>query len=155
PLMVRWPAVTKAGGVEDKHMVSFVDLLPTMVDIAGLPAPKGLDGRSFAPVLRGQPQEGRDYVVTEYNENSGGHRHPMRAIVTRDFAYIFNPWSNGERMMATATKGTVSYRRLQALARTDPKVAARLKLFDCRVPEEMFNYEKDPDALDNLIAKPE
>ena len=155
PMMVRWPGVTKPGTIDDRHMVSFVDLLPTMLEIAGLPKPDGLDGRSFAPVLRGQEQAGRDYVVTEYNENSGGHRDPMRAIVTKDFAYIFNPWSNGTRNFATATKGTVSYRRMQALAQTDSYAAARLKLFDYRVPEEMFNYAKDPDALDNLVAKPE
>jgi N-sulfoglucosamine sulfohydrolase len=155
PWMVRWPGVTKAGGVDDRHMISVVDLLPTILDITGLPHPDGLDGRSFAPLLRGEKQDGRDFVVTEYNENSGGHRDPMRAIVTKDFAYIFNPWSNGERMMATATKGTITYRRMQALAKTDPTVAERLKFFDCRVPEELYNYSTDADALENLIAKPE
>lgn len=155
PLMVRWPGVTKAGTIDDSHLVSGVDLLPTLLEITGVPAPQGLDGRSFAPILRGQPQEGRDFVVTEYNENSGGFRHPMRSIMTKDFAYIFNPWSTNGRVMATATKGTVTYRRMQALAKTDPKVAARLALFDRRVPEECFNYATDADALDNLIARPE
>ena len=155
PWMFRWPGVTKAGAVDDQHMVSFVDLLPTVLDIVGLPKPAGLDGRSFAPLLRGEKQEGRDFVITEYNENSGGHRDPMRSIVTKDFAYIFNPWSNGERMMATATKGTITYRRMQALAKTDPKVAARLKFFDYRVPEELYNYSSDSDALENLVARPE
>ena len=154
PLMVRWPGVTKAGAADDRHMVSFVDVLPTLLDIVGLPQPKGLDGRSFAPVLRGERQDGRDFVVTEYNENSGGNRHPMRSIVTKDFAYIFNPWSNGERAFATATKGTVTYRRMQALAKTDPKLAERLKFFDHRVPEELYNYSTDVDALENLIANP-
>ena len=154
PWMVRWPGVTKAGSVDDRHIVSGVDLLPTLLDVVGLQHPKGMDGRSFAPVLRGQTQDGRDYMVAEYNENSGGHRHPMRSIVTKDYAYIFNPWSNGTRVMATATKGTATYRRMQALAKTDPKVAERLKLFDCRVPEELYNYSSDEDALENLIANP-
>jgi len=155
PWMVRWPGVTKPNSVDDRHMVSVVDLLPTLLDMAELPHPKGLDGRSFAPLLRGERQDGRDFVVTEYNENAGGHRDPMRSIVTKDFAYIFNPWSNGERVMATATKGTVTYRRMHALAKTDPKVAERLDLFDHRVPEELYNYSDDSDALENLIAKPE
>ena len=59
------------------------------------------------------------------------------------------------RVMATATKGTVTYRRMQALAKTDPQVAARLKFFDCRVPEELYNYATDADALQNLITRPE
>lgn len=155
PWMVRWPGVTKPGAVDDRHLISGVDLLPTLLDMVGLPHPAGMDGRSFAPLLRGETQADRDYVVTEYNENSGGHRHPMRSIVTRDFAYLFNPWSNGERVMATATKGTATYRRMQVLARTDPAVAARLKLFDYRVPEELYNYSTDADALENLVARPE
>lgn len=154
PLMVRWPGVTKPGAVDDRHMVSFVDVLPTLLEMVGLPQPQGLDGRSFAPLLRGETQEGRDFVVTEYNENSGGNRDPMRAIVTKDFAYIFNAWSNGQRMFATATKGTITYRRMQALAKTDPKMAERLKFFDKRVPEELYNYATDADALDNLMQNP-
>lgn len=155
PWMVRWPGVTRAGAVDDRHIVSGVDLLPTLLDIVGLKHPPGMDGRSFAPILRGQAQEGRDYMVAEYNENSGGHRHPMRSIITKEYAYLFNPWSNGERVMATATKGTITYRRMQALAKTDPKVAERLKFFDHRVPEELYDYARDEDALENLIARPE
>jgi N-sulfoglucosamine sulfohydrolase len=155
PWMVRWPGVTKPGAIDDRHIVSGVDLLPTLLDMVNLPHPAGMDGRSFAPLLRGQTQDNRDYMVAEYNENSGGNRHPMRTIITRDFAYLFNPWSNGERIMATATKGTATYRRMQELAKTDARVAQRLHLFDHRVPEELYQYSQDADALYNLIGKPE
>jgi N-sulfoglucosamine sulfohydrolase len=106
-------------------------------------------------VLRGYAQYGRDYVVTEYNENAGGFRHPMRSIVTRDYGYIFNPWSNGKRVMSTATKGTATYRRMRALAKLKPQLAQRLDLFDHRVPEELYHYATDPDAIHNLIDQPE
>jgi N-sulfoglucosamine sulfohydrolase len=155
PWIVRWPGVTKAGAVDDRHLISSIDLLPTLLDVLGLTAPAGLQGRSFAPLLKGQTQEGRDYVVTEYNENAGGFRHPMRAIVTRDYGYIFSPWSNSERVMATATKGTVTYRRMRALAASDKQVASRLALFERRVPEELYRYASDPDALQNLIDSAE
>ena len=152
PLMFRWPGVTKAGTVDDLHVVSFVDMLPTLLEIVGLPQPNGIDGRSFVPVLRGETQANREFAVTEYNENSAGFRHPMRSIVTRGFAYIFNPWSNGQRAMSTHTKSTDTYRWMRQAAKTDPKVAARLNLFDHRVPEELYDYSRDPDALQNLIA---
>ncbi len=155
PMMVVWPGVTRPGAVDDEHLVSAVDLLPTLLDIFGLPHPDGMDGRSFAPVLRGEKQDGRDYVVTEYNENSGANRSPMRSIVTKEHAYLFNPWSNGQRVMSTATQGTATYRRMKALAKTDPQIAARLDLIDHRVPEELYHYAYDPDALSNLFGKPE
>lgn len=154
PWMIRWPGVTRAGGVDDQHLISAVDLLPTLLDVVGLPHPSGLDGRSFAPVLRGETQTGRDYMVAEYNENSGGFRHPMRSIITKDYGYLFNPWSNGTRVMATATRGTITFRRLQALAPANPQLAARLDLFEHRVPEEFYHYASDPDALHNRIADP-
>jgi N-sulfoglucosamine sulfohydrolase len=151
PLLVRVPGVTNAGTVDDVHLVSSVDFVPTWLDLLGLPHPQGLDGRSFAPLLRGEKQDGRDMVVTEYNENAGGNRHPMRAVVTRDYGYIFSPWSNGERKMATATMGTITYRRMKALAPSHPEIAARLDLFEHRVPEELYHYAVDPDARTNLI----
>jgi N-sulfoglucosamine sulfohydrolase len=155
PWMVRWPGVTKPGSVDDRHMISGVDLLPTLLEVAGISSPDGIDGRSFAPLLRGGTQDGRDMVFKEYNENAGGHRNPMRSVQSRRFGYIFNPWSDGRRTMATATKGTPTYRRMQELARTDPAVAARLGLFDHRVVEEFYDYENDSDALHNLIDDPD
>jgi hypothetical protein len=79
----------------------------------------------------------------------------MRSIITRDFAYLFNPWSDGKTIMKTATQGTVTYRRMKALAPERPDIAARLDLIDHRVPEELYQYRYDDAALTNLIHKPQ
>lgn len=151
PLIVRWPSVTKAGAVDKTHMVSAVDFLPTLLDVVGASHPQGLDGRSFASLLKGEVQERREMVFKEYNENAGGSRDPMRAVQTQRFLYLFNPWSNGERVMATATTGTPTYRRMAQLAKTDATIAARHRLYRHRVVEELYDIEKDPDCLVNLI----
>jgi N-sulfoglucosamine sulfohydrolase len=135
-------------------MVSAVDFLPTLLEIAGIPHPPGFDGRSFAPLLKGESQPGRDFVVKEYNENAGGSRDPMRALQTRQFLYIFNPWSNGQRIMQTATTGTPTYRRFRELAASDERLAARHKLYQFRVVEELYDVERDPDCLHNLSDDP-
>ena len=154
PWMVRWPGVTKAGSVDKQHMISVVDFLPTVLDITGIKHPKRLDGRSYLPLLKGDTQSDREHVIKEYNENSGRSRDPMRAIQTKRFLYLFNPWSNGERVFATATTGTATFRRLAALAKTNNKLAARLDLYKHRVPEELYDVLKDPDCLHNLIDSP-
>jgi N-sulfoglucosamine sulfohydrolase len=115
------------------------------------PSPERLQGRSFEPLLRGQTQADRDFVILQYNENSGGFRHPMRGIATREFLYLYNPWSDGERKFATATTGTVSYRQMVKRAANEPAIAARLDLFDHRVVEELYHVAKDPDCLVNLV----
>ncbi len=154
PLFLIVPGVTKAGAVVNQQMVSAVDLLPTLLELTGIEHPSRMDGRSFAPLLRSETQTGRDYVIKEYNENAGGSRDPMRAIQRRRYLYIFNPWSNGTRIMATATTGTPTYRRMAELAKTEPTLAARHKLYQFRVPEELYDVEKDPDCLHNLIDSP-
>jgi len=154
PLIVRWPGVTQSGALDREHMVSAVDFLPTLLDAVGVSHPTGMDGRSFAPLLRAQKQDERNMVFKEYNENSGASRDPMRAVQTRRLLYLFNPWSNGERIMATATTGTPTYRRLAELARADKTLAARHDLYQHRVVEELYNVQNDPDCLTNLIDEP-
>ncbi|MCA9121837.1 MAG: sulfatase [Planctomycetaceae bacterium] len=154
PLLIRWPGVTRPASVDHTHMVSAVDFLPTLLDVVGIRHPEGLDGRSFAPLFKGETQVNREFVVKEYNENSGGSRDPMRAIQTKQYLYVFNPWSNGERVMATATSGTPTYHRMAQLAESDERIAARHTLYQHRVVEELFDVENDPDCLVNLIDSP-
>ena len=155
PLMVRIPGVTKAGTVDKRHMVSVVDLLPTVMDALGVKKPARLDGRSFYPVLVGNKQEKRNFVIKEYNENAGGSRDPMRAIQSKEYLYLFNPWSNGSRVFATATNGTRTCKRMIELAKTDKDMVARLDIYKHRVPAELYQVNKDPDCLVNLIDHPE
>ena len=155
PLIVQWPGVTKAGAIDRRHVVSAVDLLPTLLEIAGIESPGGFDGASFAPVLQGKTQPDREMVYKVYNENSGGNRSPMRSVQSKRFGYLFNPWSDGKRVFRTATTGTMTYRAMQRIAPNDPVIAARLELFQHGVPEEFYDYENDPDALKNLIDDPQ
>lgn len=154
PMFMIVPGVTQPNSVDNQHMVSAVDLLPTLLELTGIKHPGRMDGRSFAALLHGEQQSDRDYVVKEYNENAGGSRDPMRSIQTRKYLYIFNPWSNGERIMATATSGTSTYRRMAELAKSDAAIAARHELYQHRVPEELYDIERDPDCLNNLMQSP-
>ena len=148
PWIVRWPGVTAPASVDSTHMISAVDLLPTVLDIAQIENPAGLDGRSFLPTIQGKEQARRDWVYTFHNENSGRNRSPMRSVQSKQYGYIFNPWSDGKRVFKTATTGTMSFRTMQELAKHDSGMADRLHLFQHRVPEEFYDYKNDPDAVD-------
>ena len=155
PWMVRWPGTIKPGTHDTDHMVSALDLLPTLLDVAGLKHPKGLEGRSFYKVLKGRKQPELDYVIKEYNESSGRRRHPMRGVQTKRFNYIFNPWAVQGRKFQAAAQGTLTYREMVKLSETDPVWAKHLNQFDYRVVEEFFDIENDPDNLINLINHPD
>lgn len=67
PLIASWPAMIHTGSVYD-GLVDFSDILPTCLQIAGVPAPAGIDGVSFAPQLEGKTGEPRQWVHSLYND---------------------------------------------------------------------------------------
>jgi iduronate 2-sulfatase len=69
PLIVRAPGGLK-GGV-NRSLVELVDLYPTLCELAALEPPGGLEGRSFAPLLRDAAAQGEDAAFSQYP--SGKH----------------------------------------------------------------------------------
>ena len=51
-MFVRGPGIT--GGTRASNVGGNVDLAPTFLDLAGVPIPPQVDGRSIAPLLRGE-----------------------------------------------------------------------------------------------------
>ena len=67
PFFVRWPQKIQAGK-QVEIMGAHIDLLPTLMEIAGLPIPSDIDGISLAPaLLQSQAQSTHRYVFTHVN----------------------------------------------------------------------------------------
>jgi arylsulfatase A-like enzyme len=72
PLLVRGPGVKK--GSVPEQFVANIDLAPTFLDLAGLPVPDSMQGRSIAPLLRGEsPQDWRTSFYYRYYHDPGHH----------------------------------------------------------------------------------
>jgi N-sulfoglucosamine sulfohydrolase len=155
PWIVRLPGEGLSGATDTKHFISGVDLLPTLLDIAGVAVPSGLDGQSFRPLLRGQRQDGRDYVFTQFYQTSAKRNYPMRCVQDRRFGYIFNPWSDGQRTFRNESQSGRTMTAMQQAAATDPCISERVAMFLYRVPEEFYDFHNDPDALRNIVDEPE
>lgn len=67
PSLARWPARIRAGQVSDFPW-AFWDFLPTAAELAGVPAPPGLDGISIVPALLGRKQAPHDFFYWEFHE---------------------------------------------------------------------------------------
>lgn len=63
PLIVRYPKVVKPGQ-SNAALVESIDVLPTLLDLAGLEVPREVDGHSFRTLLQGSVDHFRDAVVT-------------------------------------------------------------------------------------------
>ena len=154
PWIARWPGKIKPGTVDNRHFISGIDFMPTVLDAAGLDQTKGMDGFSFLPALLGKRQTNRDKVFTQHHQTSGRNRYPMRCIQNQRFGYIFNPWSDNERVFKNESQSGLTFKAMQAAAKTNPKIAARVKLFRYRAVEEFYDFANDPDALHNLSKNP-
>lgn len=72
PLLARGPGIRK-GSVPDQFVLN-IDLAPTFLDLAGLPVPEFMQGRSIAPLLRGEsPKDWRTTMYYRYYHDPGHH----------------------------------------------------------------------------------
>lgn len=67
PLMISWPGHFGAGVVSDA-LVELTDIVPTLMEVAGLPLPEDMHGESLLPILTGNVPSGhhRDFVWSEF-----------------------------------------------------------------------------------------
>lgn len=97
PLLVRWPAVTKPGGV-NKDLVSNLDFAETFLEAAGVPVPAEMQGRSLVPALKGQtPADWRRSFYYHYYEFPGPHSvRKHYGVVTPQYklVYFYEPEMN-------------------------------------------------------------
>ena len=143
PLIINSPGRIAPRAVSDT-MVDQIDLMPTLLDLAGLETPDTTDGRSLAPLLRGETRHHRDAVFGEYGFEGDALRpdeltpelrdeifkhytpefHPavcrgrFRSIRTRDWKYVH--YSSGERELYDLKNDPLELTNLAG----DPHVAA-------------------------------
>lgn len=130
PFLVRYPRMVRAGSVCDE-MVSNVDFAQTFLDLAGLPQPNYMQGRSIGPLLAGvTPDDWTDVAYHRYwmNQDDAHNAYAHYGIRTRRHKLIY--WYNDDCNEPGANPGT-------------------------DIPEwELFDVEKDPLELFNVYEDP-
>jgi arylsulfatase A-like enzyme len=89
--LVLWGPGSVAKGVKVEQPVELIDVMPTLLELAGLPLPRGLQGRSLGPLLGGAPTAaGRPVrpVVAE-KQPMGRTGHPA---VSESYAIVDGDW---------------------------------------------------------------
>ena len=173
PLAIRWPKKIKAGTIKD-DFVSLVDLAPTFYEAAGISIPDNLSGRSLLPLLAGNGNQDRSFILHgkerhvpgQEGDDFGGY--PTRAIRTQDFLYLHNlrpdRWPAGTPnyklaaipgvWLADCDNGpTKSY-----MFRNRDKDDRHRILYDLsfgkRSQDELYDLQKDPYQMDNVASDP-
>ncbi|MCB1230632.1 MAG: sulfatase [Verrucomicrobiae bacterium] len=89
PMLMRAPMFSK-GGRTVEEVVANIDIAPTLLEAAGLPVPDHMDGRSFLPLVKGEPDvKWRDYLLYEYYWERNYPQTPtMHALRGDRFKYV-------------------------------------------------------------------
>lgn len=95
PLIVRVPGMS-APGVPTPSLVELVDIYPTLAEIAGLPAPNDLDGRSFAALLENPAALAREAVVSQFTRPWNAREPEVMGYSIRSQAYRYTRWIEWE-----------------------------------------------------------
>jgi N-acetylgalactosamine-6-sulfatase len=127
PFVVRWPGVTSAGKVDDRSVISGVDMLPTICALAGAEPPKDwkLDGEDMSAALKGSPKARTKPLTWEFRYWIYGdtvNRSPMLALRDGDWKLLTNP----DRSRVELYDIPDDPLELNNLADRQPKEAARL-----------------------------
>ena len=124
PLIVRHPDMTESNGANTSSLVELIDLYPTLCELARLPLPPHLQGKSFANLLRDPSSKIRDTAYSSYParvKRSGAIGHSIR---TRN--HRLTQWWQGndpEKVVAAvATDLSTDPAETTALADDDPAI---------------------------------
>ncbi|SDD27830.1 sulfatase-like hydrolase/transferase [Auraticoccus monumenti] len=123
PLLVRWPGVLPAGE-RRSELVQWLDLAPTLLEAAGVEAPRGYQGASLLPLARGDADAwSRDWALCQYRDSGHGYDPPVHVTMLRQGAHKLAVHHGPP---ATAREGS----------------------------GELYDLEADPDELVNLWDDP-
>ncbi len=158
PLIVRWKGVVPEGQRTDA-MVSWIDLFPTLIDVAGGKAPQNVDGFSFAKVLKDPTAKHRDEIYTYHNADELRNLYPIRSVRNERYNYIRNLWpdcqhSNHSDIHRKDGAGAF-WDSWDELAKSDPAAAALIEDYFVRPAEELYDLKNDPLEKNNLAQLPE
>ncbi|MCC7492043.1 MAG: sulfatase [Fimbriimonadaceae bacterium] len=136
-LLLRWPGGGWTGGRRLPQLLSNVDLLPTLLEAAGLPRPAELAGRSFLPLLQGAATGGREAVFAEKTYHDSYD--PTRCLRTSRWKYLRHFEVNIFQDLRLATMTNRHYWRTPWLRRG---------------VEELYDLSADPGEEQNLATDP-
>lgn len=167
--IVRWPEMVKPG-TRNKAMTQYVDVVPTLLEAAGAnpsrmdagrpdgDGNRGFDGKSFFGVLSGKKNEHRKFVYGVHTTRgiiNGSANYPVRSVRSKTHKFIWNLNYKTTFYNAPATRENSILTDWIEQTDNDPRVVERVRFYQNRPEEELYDIVNDPYELNNLADKPE
>lgn len=159
PLIMHWPGRIDGGNTYNQ-LLSNLDFTPTLLELCGADAPEGLEGRSFAALLDGQPYKAREAVFGALYYDA--FYDPMHCVRTRTHKYI-RSFAVTEQDARGADPQVLARHETGTWIRADDSdvqrsptwhVIRREGPFPPPPAEELYDLEADPLEQDNKATDP-
>ncbi len=145
------PPEYRAGGKSDR-LVSFVDLAPSVLSLAGIKPPEWLQGNAFLGKFTEKPQP----YLYGFRGRMDERYDLVRSVTDGRYVYVRNYQPHRlagqpvEYMFQTPT--TVVWKRLHEQGKLTPEQS---HFWEPRAPEELYDLQTDPDEVHSLAERPE
>ncbi|MEL7496702.1 MAG: sulfatase [Planctomycetota bacterium] len=158
PMIVARPGKIKAGA-RTEAMVSWVDLLPTLIDVAGGEVPENLDGKSFASVLSGEKKTHRQRIFATHSGDRQMNVYLSRSIRSGKHKLIWNvhpefAFTTHIDLLLRETSGDY-FKEWLDRAKKDEAAKNVVAKHHGRPEFELYDLQVDPNELKNLANDPE
>ncbi|MEG3656741.1 sulfatase-like hydrolase/transferase [Arenibacter palladensis] len=160
PMVVHVPEkykhlVNSPVGSTVKGFISFIDLGPTVLNLAGINIPQGMDGKAFlGKDIKNEELNARDETYS-YADRFDEKYDMVRAIRKGKYKYIRNyqPF-NFDGLMNNYRYKQLAYQEWQALYDKGELNKIQSAFFESRPPEMLFDIDSDPYETKNLANDP-
>lgn len=172
PLAIMWPdGIKNPGRVVDDY-ISFIDLAPTFLEVAGLTSEsagmQSITGKSLIDIFDsengGTVTNYRNFVLIGKERHDVGRPndwgYPIRGLIKNDFLYLYNfkidrwPAGNPETGYLNCDGSPTKTYVLDTRRKKGVLQFWQLN-FGKRDQEELYNVKKDPFCVNNLAYAPE
>lgn len=157
PVIVSLPEVAKAGE-RCRALIETADIYPTLCELAGLPAPAGLDGRSFAAALKNPANATTKEAVFHVFPRSPKGMGALLGRAVRTERHRLVEWKPAGAPADTAILELYDYvadaGETKNLAAEQPEIVARLRAILARQPEAKPQWRDSASPGATAAAKP-
>ena len=96
PLIIRNP-VSKGNGQACRRIVEFIDIYPTLTELARIKTPKQVEGRSLVPLLQNPLSEWNGFAITQVLRPSDNRlAKPVMGRSIRTERWRYSDWAEGK-----------------------------------------------------------
>ena len=150
-LIASWLGVIRPG-TQTNAMVEYIDIVPSMLDAAGMEVPEIMDGRSFLNVLKGKENAHKNFAFslqTSIGVNGVEQPYGIRSVVNENFRYVLNLFPENEFSIPSSRR---LREEVNGLGNKEKEFSQR---YLQRPREELFDIIQDPYCQNNLAQETE